>query len=441
MRTLRPYQQEAVDFLLKVPTAGLFIDMGLGKTAATLHALLELPKPVLLIGPIRVIENVWMQEAKEWPETSGLKFSLVRGTPKEREKALEAEADIYLVNPELMEPALKAREYKTLVVEESSQFKNPSTKRFKLLRKYLKGFENRIILTGTPSPNSLMDLWSQVFLLDRGVRLGTSFYAFRNRFFYQADYMGYTFEPHARSEEEITKCISDIIFRVESKGVLPPREVLKNRVHVTLPPAARKKYDQMAKEAFTKLAESTVTSATAATTLMKLRQMASGLVYDDEGKATLIHGEKIKAVESILAETGSPVILVYQFKHELAEIKKAFPQGREFETSLMDDWSAGKVPLLFLHPQSGGHGLNLQHGGHTMIIYSASFSYEHMSQTMARIDRQGQESPVVFHFLVAQDTVDELILDVLENKETIQTNVLNLIKEYANEQVHNRRRT
>lgn len=438
MRTLRPYQREAVDFLLRVPTAGLFIDMGLGKTAATLHALLELPKPVLLIGPIRVIENVWRQEAKEWPETSGLKFSLVRGTPKEREKALEAEADIYLVNPELMEQALKARKYRTLVVEESSQFKNPSTKRFKLLRKYLKDFEHRIILTGTPSPNSLMDLWSQVYILDRGIRLGSSFYAFRNRYFYPADYMGYTYEPHAGAEEAITKAISDIIFRVEAKGVLPPREVLKNKIYVTLPPSARKKYDQMAKEAFTKLAESTVTSATAAATLMKLRQMASGIVYDDEGGASLLHNEKIKAVESILAETGSPVVLVYQFKHELAELKKAFPQGREFESSLMDDWNRGKIPLLFLHPQSGGHGLNLQHGSHTMIIYSASFSYEHMSQTMARIDRQGQEFPVVFHFLIAKDTVDELILRVLENKETVQANVLKLIKEYANDQVHNR---
>lgn len=438
MRTLRPYQQEAVDFLLRVPTAGLFIDMGLGKTAATLHALLELPKPVLLVGPIRVIENVWMQEAEIWPETRGLTFSLVRGTPKAREKALAAEADIYLVNPELLETALKARRYKTLVVEESSQFKNPSTKRFKLLRKHLKNFERRIILTGTPSPNSLTDLWSQVFLLDRGDRLGSSFYSFRNKYFYQADYMGYVYEPHARSEEEITKNISDIIFRVESKGVLPPREVLKNKVHVTLPPLARKKYDEMAKEAFTQLSEGTVTSATAASTLMKLRQMAGGLVYDDDGEASLLHNEKIKATEAILSETGSPVVLVYQFKHELAELKKAFPQGREFDTSIMEEWNAGRVPLLFLHPQSAGHGLNLQHGSHTMVIYSASFSYEYMSQTMARIDRQGQEHPVVFHFLIARDTVDELILEVLEAKETVQTNVLNLIKEYAREQVHNR---
>lgn len=438
MRTLRPYQKEAVDFLLRVPTAGLFIDMGLGKTAATLHALIELPKPVLLIGPIRVIETVWMQEAKEWPDTSGLKFSLVRGTPKERGEALKAEADIYLVNPELMEHALKARKYKTLVVEESSQFKNPSTKRFKLLRKYLKDFEHRIILTGTPSPNSLMDLWSQVFLLDRGVRLGSSFYAFRNRYFYPADYRGYTFEPHAGTEKAITKAISDIIFRVEAKGVLPPREVLKNKIDIVLPPAARKKYDQMAKEAFTKLATSTVTSATAASTLMKLRQMASGLVYDDDGKASLLHHEKLKAVESVLAETGSPVILVYQFKHELAELKEAFPQGRQFDPSLMDEWNAGEIPLLFLHPQSGGHGLNLQHGSHTMVIYSASFSYELMAQTMARIDRQGQEFPVVFHFLIAKDTVDELLLEVLENKEAVQANVLKLIKEYANAQVHNR---
>ena len=435
---LRPYQEKARDFLKEVPGAGLFIDMGLGKTAAALHALLDLPKPILLVGPIRVIESVWRHEASLWPSTRGLTFTLVRGSPKARKKALEMAADIYLVNPEVLEEVLEAKAFKTLVIDESSMYKNPSTARFKLMRKYAAKFERRAILTGTPSPNSLLDLWSQVFILDLGKRLGTSYYGYRNRYFEQTDYQGFTFSPRPGAMERITELISDIIYRVEAKGNLPPREVIKNRVTVSLPPSARKMYDEMARTAFTRLAEQTVTSATAATSLMKLRQMASGFVYDDEAGVINTHSEKVKAVESILAETGSPVILVYHFQHELDALKKAFPQGVTFTSELMPDWNAGKVPLLFLHPQSGGHGLNLQYGAHTMVIYSASFSYEHMAQTMARIDRQGQENPVVFHFLVAQDTVDELLLEVLDSKEANQNRVLTLIKDYANAQVNRR---
>jgi len=438
VRTLRPYQTQAVEFLKAHPSAGLFIDMGLGKTAATLHALIEAPKPILLVGPIRVIENVWRQEAALWPETQGLTFSLVRGSPTARKEALATPSDIYLVNPELLEDALAAREYKTLVVEESSQFKNPSTKRFKLLRKHLKKFTNRVILTGTPSPNSLSDLWSQLFILDLGQRLDTAFYRFHSKYFEQTDFMGYSFAPRPGAEAKITEVVSDIIFRVEAKGNLPERSAIRNLVRFDLPPSARKIYKALADNAFAALASTTISTASAAAALMKLRQVASGFVYDDDNGVVQAHTEKISALDSIISETGSPVIVVYHFKHELAALKKAFPQGKEFSTDLMDDWNAKKIPLLFLHPQSGGHGLNLQYGSHTMVIYSASFSYEQMAQTMARIDRQGQTSPVVFHFLIANDTVDELILKVLDSKETSQTNVLNLIKEYANEKTNRR---
>lgn len=435
-RALRAYQEQAVDFLKRHPHAGLFVDMGLGKTASVLHALVDLPKPVLLIGPIRVIETVWRQEAALWPKAKGLTFSLVRGTPRARTSALEASADIYLVNPELLEEALAFRTYSTLVVDESSQFKNPSTKRFKLLRRHVKGFQRRIILTGTPSPNSLLDLWSQAFILDRGERLGTSFGAFRERFFHQTDWQGYVFAPNPEAEEQITKLLSDIVFRAEAAGNLPPREVVTNKLLLDLPAPARKVYEKLEAEAFAALGESSISPATAVACLMKLRQVASGFVYDDEVRPHTIHKEKIQAVQSILEETGSPVVLVYQFLHELAALKRAFPYGVELPKGSSPEffraWDSKKIPLLFLHPQSGGHGLNLQHGSHTMVIFSASFSYEHMAQTIARIDRQGQTSPVMLHYLVARDTVDELILEALEAKASRQTNVLQLIKDYAN---------
>ena len=429
---LRPYQEEAVRFLKANPAAGLFIDMGLGKTASTLHALVDLPKPILIVGPIRVIETVWRQEAAKWPYTAGLTFSLVRGAPRARSEALKAQADIYLVNPELLAEVLdNGKGFKTLVIDESSMFKNPSTKRFKQLRKHLRDFERRVILTGTPTPNSLMDIWSQIMILDLGHRLDTSFFRFRARFFDQLDYLGYKWGPKEGAEDRILAMTSPLIFRVEAKGNLPAREVIHNRIEITLPPAARKLYHDLEKHALAVLAEDTISAATAAAALMKLRQVASGFVYDDAGGTQAIHSEKIQALQSVIEETGSPVIVVYHFQHELAALQKAFPQGKRFTAEVADDWDKGRIPVLFLHPQSGGHGLNLQYGGHTMAIFSGSFSYEQMAQTMARIDRQGQENPVVFHSLVATDTVDELVVQVLQDKESNQKRVLEQIKEYA----------
>jgi SNF2 family DNA or RNA helicase len=309
-------------------------------------------------------------------------------------------------------------------------FKNPSTKRFKTLRKHLKKFERRVILTGTPAPNSLMDLWSQIFILDLGERLDTAFFRFKNRFFRQVDYMGFKFEPLDGAAEKITELISDIIFRVEDDKGVPPET---NLITVTLPADARKMYNEMERHAFIELAkQETISAANAAAAMMKLRQVASGFVYDDDKKTVPVHREKINALRSVLDETGSPVIVVYQFQHELAALRKAFPEGVTLDDGwTQKSWDAGKHQLLFLHPASGGHGLNLQYGSHTMVVFSASFSYEQMAQTRARIDRQGQKLPVMYHFLRAADTVDDLLLQVLERKHTTQANVLQMVKEYA----------
>lgn len=432
-RELRDYQERGLDFVTSRPHAGLFVDMGLGKTAISLHAFLELPKPILLVGPIRVIESVWRQEAKIWPGTTKLRFSLLRGNPKDRKHAAEVTADVYLVNPELLEEALAARsDYKTLLIDESTMFKNQSTKRFKTLRKHLRRFSRRIILTGTPTPNGLLDLWSQIFLLDMGERLGTSFNKFQATYFFQTDYLGYKFEPHEWARDVILSKISDIIFRMSAKDALPARRVVNNLIRFDLPPAARGIYRDLEQEALARITkDDTVSASTAAVVMGKLRQVASGFVYDDDQQAQTIHLEKIKIVEEILEQASSPIILLYQYRHELAALQKAFPQGKVFDSDLVEPWNAGEIPLLFLHPQSGGHGINLQYGGHTMVIFSASFSLEQMSQAMARIDRQGQTAPVIFHHLVASGTVDELLLEVLDQKASGQAEVLRLIKEYA----------
>jgi SNF2 family DNA or RNA helicase len=428
------YQHEAVEFMKARPCAGLFIDMGLGKTSSVLHTIVDdLPRPILIVGPIRVIESVWEREAKKWADTSGLTFSVVRGTPKERLQAISKKVDVYLTNRELLPELLAHGGWQTLIIDESTLFKNPSTKGFKTLRKYLTKIPRRFILTGTPMPNTLLDLWSQVFILDLGQRLGTSFYQYRQRFFKQTDWQGFKFEALPGAEERITKLISDIIFRVEN--TLVKEEPVHNEVPITLPRDARKIYKDLEDQAMAVLGNESVTAATAAAAMMKLRQVASGFVYDDNGDTKEVHDKKIEATLEVIDQTGSPVIIVYNFKHELAALKKAIPQAVEFSPAIQNQWDLGEVPVMFLHPQSGGHGLNLQYGGHTMIIFSGSFSYEQMSQTMARIDRQGQEARCVFHYLVATDTVDEVILEVLRDKEKNQTRVLKRLRDYAQAKV------
>lgn len=437
VKALRPYQEEGVAFLQENPYAGLFMDMGLGKTATVLHALADLPGPTLLVGPLRVVESVWKDEAADWEATKNLRLKLVRGSPKQRAKLRQEPADIYMINPELLEETLvdpPQGGFRNLVVDESTMFKNPSTKRFKILRRHLKNFRRRIILTGLPTPNSLMELWSQMFILDRGERLDTSFNRFRNRYFYATDYMGYKFEPFDWSAEDILKRCEDVLYRISASDVLEPREVLTNVLLTPLPAKAQQQYDRMAEEAFLEISEQeTLTAATAATKLMKLRQLASGFSYNDQEGVTRVHRAKIDALQEVVDSLGGePLIVVYQFNHELAELQKVFPGAPVYSSKLKDSWNAGEIPLMFLHPQSGGHGVNLQYGGCNMAIFSGTFSYEQMHQTMGRIDRSGQERPVTFHFLVAPGTVDELLMQVIEEKQVNQTTVLAMIKEYAN---------
>lgn len=438
-RELFPYQDEGVDFVLDHPHAALFLGMGLGKTGTVLHALLELPGPSLICGPIRVIETVWPEEGKFWPGPAlrSFRFSLVRGKPHKRAEALRTPADVYLVNPELLPEVLETMDAEkikipNLFIDESSMFKDPSSLRFKRLRKKLRLFDRRVIMTGTPAPNSILDLWAQIFILDQGQRLGTSFNKFKQTYFYPADFHGYEWLPHPWAEEEILQKISDIVYYVSYEDAM--LELFEPHVKVEpvhLPSEARKQYRQMEKMAFSQVDEKTViTAQTAAVVTMKLRQMASGFVYDDDREIVPVHDEKIKATIRLLEEFKSPTIVVYQFTHELEALKRAIPQGVVFESRHQEAWNRGELPVLFLHPQSGGHGLNLQYGGFHMIIYSSSYSLEQMTQVMKRIDRTGQKFPPQIRFLVAKDTIDEILVQVLHSKETNQQAVFLRLKEY-----------
>lgn len=430
---LRPKQKAAIRQIVTHSAVGLFADMGAGKTAILLHAMMVLPHPVLLIGPIRVIEGVWEPEADLWEGVRGhFTWSLVRGTVKQRLAALAKPADIYLINPDLLHwlfsISARARpRFRTLVVDESSQFKDSTTRRFKALRKQLKKFENRIILTGTPSPNGLMNLWSQIFILDRGDRLEKLKTYFRARYFEQDAWSKYKYTPVPGAYERITERISDIVIRIEQPREFPAKH---NPIYFNLDKRTRELYDELEAKAFADIGAG-VSAPLIITKFTKMRQLTGGFVYDDDQVAQRVHEQKLDLVQEIVEETGSPVIVIYQYKHELAALQKRFPNGRKYRSNQDRlDWIRGKIEVLFLYPSSG-YGLNLQKGGHTIVVYSSSFSQEQMSQSFARLDRPGQKQQVYVHWLLAKDTIDELLYTVIKTKTANQDELLNRIKHYA----------
>lgn len=453
---LRPYQAKAIEHMLSHPQGGLFLDMGLGKTASALTAIQEFKRfgvgATLVVGPIRVIETVWRQEAAVWEHTKDLSFSMIRGNATQRTEALRAKADIYLINPEhlvwLFDTIGEEQPFpfEVLMIDESSMFKDIGTKRFKALRHQVKKFQRRYILTGTPTPNKLLELWPQLFLIDEGQRLGTSFTRFKARYFAPVDRWGYKVEPREGARERVYESIADIVLRMDAKDYLDLPEVIFNRVETPLDKDTMRIYREVEDQAFSSLDSMTrITAMNVMGSLIKARQVANGVVYTEFGdgkseavtKTKVLHKEKLNAAREIVDETGSPVIIVYNFKHELALLQEEFKDmnpvtlvDEKDASKVVADWNAGKIQVLFLHPQSGGHGLNLQEGGHTMIWFGLTFSYEQYAQTIARINRQGQTKPVVVHTLIAPGTVDVLLEKVLESKKAEQDDLFAYLKNY-----------
>lgn len=437
MIKLRDYQEEMVKHLLDHNSAGLFVDMGFGKTVATLVALEKMKEdnvlPTLLIAPIRVIKSVWRQEAEKWG--IDLSFSLVHGKPKEREAALKKKADIYLINPENLVWLFdqKLPDFKILVIDESSLFKNVGSKRFKKLRYKVKNFDRRYILTGTPTPNSIGEIWTQMFILDKGERLGKTYGGFKSRYFEQVDYQGWVFQPREGAEEEIYSKVQDII--LQQGGNLKGLPEFKfNKIIVDMDKEHKDFYQSMEEHSIASLDGEVLTSMNVVSALMKCRQISNGVFYNDDGEIVKLHDKKLEVLEEIVEETNSPVLIIYNFKHELEEIKSRLKKYKPVVLNEEDDaverWNKGKIEVLLLHPASGGHGLNLQDGGHTMVWYGLTFSYEQFAQTIKRLHRSGQKHPVVCHLIMCRGTVDILMWAALQSKEQGQKKLLEALKEY-----------
>lgn len=441
---LHDYQKYCVKRILETDNLGLFLDMGLGKTLITLSAIKELiynrfsVGKVLVIAPKKVAEATWQNEIEKWPELELLRTSTVLGTEKQRVKALNTPADIYIINRDnvvwLVDLYQNAWPFDMVVCDEFSSFKNHQAKRFKALASIKPHIKRLVGLTGTPSPNGLLDLWAQVYLLDGGKRLSPSFYSFRNSYF-EGDYMGYNYTARTFSQAEITKKISDICISMKADDYLELPECTDNIIPVVLSPKAKKAYLQMERDAVLELEDAEDIDATSAAALStKLLQLANGAVYDEDKKYHEIHDCKIEAfMETLEQLQGKNVLVFYNFKHDLARLIQALEKKkinfRKLETKEdQKDWNEGKINVLLTHPASSAYGLNLQEGGNHVIWFGLTWNFELYTQANKRLHRQGQKEKVIIHHLVTEDTRDEDVMAALEKKEDVQNYVLESLK-------------
>lgn len=441
---LRPYQQYAANLIMEKPAVGLFLDMGMGKTATTLYAVKELlydyfdVQHVLVIAPLRVAETTWADECREWEQLQDLSVVPVIGSMKQREKALRMPADIHTVNrenvPWLVGYYGKDWPFDMVVLDESSSFKNHQSQRFRALKRVRPRIRRLVELTGTPAPNGLMDLWSQIFLLDGGRRLGKTITAYRHRWFYPAGGYGhvvYNYEPKSGARDEIYQAISDICVSMKAKDYISLPPVLYNTVKVQLPASASQKYKQLEKNLVLSLGDDDhIVASTAAVLSNKLIQMANGAAYDENGDVVELHQAKIEAlVEMVELNINKPLLVFYWFRHDLDRLQKVFPKARQLKTAKdILDWNEGKIQMLLVHPASAGHGLNLQKGGSLIIWFSLTWSLELYQQANKRLHRSGQQRTVVIHHLIAKGTIDEDIMKSLQEKKQGQDGMLEAVR-------------
>jgi SNF2 family DNA or RNA helicase len=435
------YQEYAKEKIVEQKACGLFLEPGLGKTVITLSAIWDLMfdyfdiSKVLVIAPLRVAENTWTEELEKWDHLTYLRISKVLGTEAQRLEALRTPADIYVINRENVAwlSELGEWDFDMLVIDELSSFKNASSKRFKALRRKRPGIDRVVGLTGTPSTNGLMDLWSEIYLLDQGKRLGKTLSTYRADFFVPDRMNGwivYSYRPKPRAEEWIYNRISDLCVSMKSQDFLNMPERLERDVTVKLPPAAKEKYKQLEREMVAKLEGKTVDAVNAAVLTNKLLQMASGAVYDENKAVAELHSAKLDALEDLIeAANGKPVLIYYNYRHDKERIQKRFKEAWEIKTPEdFRSWNLGEIPVAIAHPASMGHGLNLQHGGSTVIWFSLPWSLELYQQANARLWRQGQKDTVVIFRLIAEGTIDRDVVRALAKKDLTQENLMQAVK-------------
>ena len=440
------YQTRATQLVIDKPKIGLFLDMGLGKTVITMTAIQELMydrfevSHVLVIAPKRVAEDTWTREHAKWDHLKDLRISKVLGNEQQRIQALRTEADIYVIGRDNViwlinyyQGLKKGWPFDMIVIDELSSFKNPQAKRFRALRKAMPSASRVVGLSGTPSPNGLMDLWAEVYLLDQGERLGLTLGFYREKYFRPGarnGYVVYKWEPFRNAQKEIEDKISDICISMSAADYLELPKRIDNVIPVQLSPEEMEAYKRMERDQLLQIEDDDIAALSAAAVITKLLQIANGSVYTNEGKVVKIHEAKLEALAEIVDTTDSPVLVFYSYKHDLAAIQGKIRRARILESEKdISDWNAGKVQVLLAHPASVGYGLNLQKGGHVIVWYGLTWSLELYQQANARLYRQGQEKLVIIHHLIAEGTADEEVMAALQNKDTGQAALLAALKE------------
>ncbi len=437
---LHPYQTKAIDFIKTKKRCGLALEMGLGKSVSTLTAIVDLldgcaVDRVLVIAPLRVANSVWCQEAVKWQHLRNLKISVCTGSERQRLTQLQKTADVYVINrenvPWLVEHYGKAWPFDCVVIDESSSFKSPSSGRFKAIRRTLPKTEYMALLTGTPAPNSLLDLWPQQYLIDKGAALGKTFTGFKQRFF-DSDFMGYRWTPKSGAAETIHELLSEtwLSMAAEDYLQLPPRIDLIEKIQPPAPIA--KAYADFERTLLAQLPDGQEVEAPSAAVLAgKLLQWSNGAAYtDDKGNWSLIHDAKLDALESIVEDNNEPVLVAYNFKSDLARLKARFPDAVALDKNpaTIERWNNGQIKMLLAHPASAGHGLNLQTGGSLCVWFGLTWSLELYQQFNARLHRQGQPKPVRIVHLIASGCIDERVMSVLGTKDAQQSALLSALK-------------
>lgn len=438
---LHDYQTRAVDFVIERKRCMLALEMGLGKTTSTLTAISDLldsfaVSKVLVIAPLRVANSVWKPETKQWAHLSHLRVSVATGPQKARMAALMTDADIYVINreniPWLVETLGKKWPFDMVVIDESSSFKSASSKRFKALRKMLPFISHMVLLTGTPSPNGLLDMWAQMYLVDFGERLGRTMTAYKQRFF-DPDFMGYKWSPKDGSADKIHALLQDRVIHMSAEDYLSLPDRIDLSQKVALSPAVSKAYSEFERTMFAELPDGEEIEAMSAAVLAnKLLQYANGALYtNDSGAWAETHAAKLDALADIVEDNeGETILVAYNYQSDLARLKERFPQAvaLDKEQSTIDRWNRGEIPMLLAHPASAGHGLNLQKGGALCVWFGLNWSLELYQQFNARLHRQGQTRPVRIVHLVAENTIDERVLSVLRDKNATQRALLDSLK-------------
>jgi SNF2 family DNA or RNA helicase len=436
---LHEYQNRAVNFIKDKKRSFLMLEMGLGKTVSTLTAISDLlktksVKKVLVIAPLRVANSVWVQESRKWEHTKHLSVARVLGDQNTRLKVLHYDYDVYVINREnvqwLVNHYGKKWAFDMVVIDESSSFKNPASQRFKAMKKILPFVEYMVLLTGTPSPNGLLDLWSQCYLVDYGNSLGRTMTAYKQRFFEQ-DYMGYSFTPRKGAQASIQKLMQPYSLSMQTTDYLELPERIDLIEEIELDSKSLALYKAFERDLFLEFEGHQVEAINAAVLANKLLQYCNGAMYVDEYKNWgEIHTAKLDALAELIEQNDENILVAYNYRSDLERLQARFPTAVRLDEhdETIQAWNRGEIKLLLAHPQSAGHGINLYDGGCMTVWFSLCWSLEYYQQFNARLHRQGQTKPVRILHLVVKDGIDGRVMEVINAKDATQNRLLSALR-------------